>query len=408
MSTRPIKLAVIGCGQFAGSFLKLWRLHPGVGDIYVTDLVPERAEQHRQSHGLAGVMSGVDEVLSSDVDAVVVMTQRWTHGELVLKALAAGKHVYSAVPMSIELDEITSIISAVASTGLVYMMGETSYYNPAVMYAREKVAAGDMGSIFYSEGDYVHDMDNGFYAAFQFSGGDGWKATASYPPMLYPTHAVGGVLGALPTYATSVSCIGIPDTRGDGVFDRSVSMFDNDYSNMSAHFGLADGGVMRTNEFRRVGHPAHVQESRFRFYGTDAVMEQTSTGASWSTRAGITDIGELFETRGEVDPTAPEYADIDPALLHSFSSGSARVQDRARLPREFDGAPNGHEGSHHYLADDFVRAVVRRSQPPTNAWLAARFTVPGLIAMQSARQDGARLAVPDFGPGPEVDQSAFR
>ena len=38
-------------------------------------------------------------------------------------------------------------------------------------------------------------MDLGFYAAYQYSGGEDWKKTASFPPMLYPTHAVGNVLG---------------------------------------------------------------------------------------------------------------------------------------------------------------------------------------------------------------------
>ena len=160
-------------------------------------------------------------MLASDVDSVAIMTQRWTHGPMVLQALDAGKNVYSAVPMAISVEEIEAIVEKVEQTGLIYMMGETSYYNPAVVWARDQIAAGAFGRVFYAEGDYVHDMDNGFYAAYQYSGGDDWKKTASYPPMLYPTHAIGGVLGALPTYATSVSCIGIRDDRGDGVFDRT-------------------------------------------------------------------------------------------------------------------------------------------------------------------------------------------
>jgi predicted dehydrogenase len=404
-----MKIGVIGTGQFAGSFIGLWQLHPDVEAVYVTDKVPERAAEHQQRYGVDRVFATVEELLESDCDAVAVMTQRWTHGSLVLQAFDAGKHVYSAVPMSISEDEIAQIVARVEETGLVYMMGETSYYNPAVVYAREQVASGAFGHVFYAEGDYLHDMDNGFYAAYQFSGGDDWKKTASYPPMLYPTHAVGGVLGALPTHATSVSCIGVRDVRGDGVFDREVSMFDNDFSNMSAHFGLADGGVMRTNEFRRLGHPAGVHESRFRFYGTDAVMEQTSTGASWSTRDEISDISELFFTgEGHLPADAPEYAGLDPALVHSFASGTAKVHDRSRLPAEFEGASNGHEGAHHFLADDFVRAVTRKTQPPVNAWLAARFTLPGIVAQQSALRDGQRLPIPDHGDGPGVDWDAFR
>ncbi len=403
-----MKIGVIGTGQFAGSFIGLWQLHPDVSEVVATDLVPTRAAEHQQRYGFAATYGSTEELLDSDCDAVAVMTQRWTHGEMVLRALDSGKHVYSAVPMAISVAEIEQIIAKVQQTGLIYMMGETSYYNPAVVYARQKIAEGAFGRVFYSEGDYVHDMDNGFYTAYQFSGGAEWKRTASYPPMLYPTHAIGGVLGAVPTYATSVSCIGVVDDRGDGVFDREVSMFDNDFSNMSAHFQLADGGVMRTNEFRRVGHPAGVHESRFRFYGTDAVMEQTSTGAAWSDRQHIEDISELFYTNdGEVDTAAPELAGLDPALVHSFASGTAKVHDRGRLPVEFEGARNGHEGAHHFLADDFVRAVLNKTQPPVNAWLAARFTVPGIIAHQSAHSDGERLPIPDFGDGPDVDLQLF-
>ena len=397
-----ITIGFVGAGQFAGHFMNLFKLHPDVDAVYVTDDHADRAEEHRERYELERVFSDFDEMLRSDVDAVAIFTQRWSHGPLVVKALEAGKHVYSAVPMAISEHEIAAILKKVEETGLTYMMGETSYYNPSVVYAREQIRTGKWGRVFYSEGDYVHDMDNGFYAAYQFSGGDAWKATASFPPMLYPTHAIGGVLGAVPSYAVSVSCIGIPDNRGDGVFDKSVSMFDNDFSNMSALFELADGGVMRTNEFRRVGHPAAVHESRFRFYGTDGVMEQTSTSAAESDRTGITDIGDLFQTKIDIDQDSEEYKNIDPALLNSFLSGTAKVHDRSRLPESYEGARNGHEGSHHFLADDFVRAVTSRTLPPVNAWLAARFTLPGIVALESARRNGERLPIPDFGDAPQA------
>ena len=400
-----MKIAVIGTGQFARSFISLWQLHPDVTEVYACDLVPERAEEHRVNYDLAGTFASFEDALASDVDAVAIMTQRWSHGPMAVRAIEAGKHVYSAVPMAISVEEIAAIIDAVQRTGLVYMMGETSYYNPAVVWAREKVAAGELGRVFYSEGDYVHDMDNGFYAAYRYSGGDDWKRTASYPPMLYPTHAVGGVLGALPTYATSVSCIGIRDDRGDGVFDAEVSLWGNEFSNMTALFELADGGTMRTNEFRRVGY-WNGHESRFRFYGTESVMEQSGKGATWSIKTdgfdyakGETlDISDLFYTGGQQLPEG--FGDIDPALMQSFASGMAKVHDRSRLPAEFDGAHNGHEGSHHFLADDFVRAVTTNTQPPINAWRAARFNLPGIAAYESAQRGGERIPVPDFGEGP--------
>ena len=35
-----------------------------------------------------------------------------------------------------------------------------------------------------------------------------------------------------------------------------------------------------------------------------------------------------------------------------------------------------------------------------NAWLAARFTLPGIVAHQSALQNGERLPIRDFGDAP--------
>lgn len=400
-SAQAFSIGIVGAGQFSGQFSKLFHAHPLVSSVYVTDLLPERAASLVEKQGLAGTFDSFDDMLDSDLDAIALFTQRWTHGPLVVRALRAGKHVYSAVPMAITVEEIEAIIEAVRETGLTYMMGETSYYNPATVYARGRVAEGAFGRIFYAEGDYVHDMDLGFYAAYQYSGGDQWQRTASYPPMLYPTHSVGGVLGAIGGHAVSVSCIGVPDDRGDGVFDREVSMFDNDFSNATALFELAGGGSMRINEFRRVGYPAHIRESRFRYFGTEGSFEQTAIAALWQDRDGVTDVTEEVDTKPSMDLDDPSLADVDPALRDAFVSGLAPVHDAGRLPAEFQGLPNGHEGSHHFLVDDFVTAVATRTLPPVNAWEAARYTLPGIIAHESALRGGERLAVPDFGDAPE-------
>ncbi|MFE5190863.1 Gfo/Idh/MocA family protein [Streptomyces sp. NPDC056628] len=396
-------LGIVGAGQFSGQFATLFQAHPGVSDVYVTDLLPERAERLAGAQGLAGTFPSYEAMLESKaVDAVAIFTQRWTHGPLVLQGLNAGKHVYSAVPMAITTEEIAAIVDAVKATGLTYMMGETSEYNPATVHARNRIAEGAFGRLFYAEGDYVHDMDLGFYEAYQYSGGENWKATASYPPLLYPTHSVGGVLGAWRTHAVSVSAIGVLDDRGDGVFDRSVSQFDNDFSNATALFEVAGGGSFRTNEFRRVGYPSHIRESRFRFFGTEASMEQLATVALWQDKKGVKDISELLEPKQTLSPDDPSLQHIAPELRAAFTSGSAPVHDRSRLPREFDHLHNGHEGSHHFLVDDFVTAVNSRGLPSVNAWVAARYTLPGIIAHESARRGGVRLDIPDFGDAPEA------
>ncbi|ROS25550.1 putative dehydrogenase [Rathayibacter sp. PhB127] len=396
-------LGIVGAGQFSRHFADLFHRHPGVGAITVTDVLDGRAETLVESEGLAGTHESFEAMLADPaVDAVALFTQRWTHGPLVARALRAGKHVYSAVPMASDADEIAEIIELVSATGLTYMMGETSQYNPATVFARRKHEEGAFGRVFYLEGDYLHDMDHGFYDAYRYSGGDDWKSTASYPPMWYPTHSIGGVLGAVPMHATSVSCTGMRDHLDDGVFDTDVSMFGNDFSNMTALFELDGGGSMRINEFRRVGYPSFLCESRFRFFGTTGVFEQLVQTSVWQTGKGVEDVTEQLATTATMADDDPRLENVSPALRAAFVSGHAPVheEEAARLPGELEGAPNGHEGSHHFLVDDFVRAVSTGTLPTVNAWVAARYTLPGLVAMESARQNGARLPIPDHGDAP--------
>ena len=393
-------IGMVGAGQFSAHFASLFDLHPGVSAVYATDVVPGRASTLVTDIGLAGEISDFETMLQDPrVNAVAIFTQRWTHGPLVVAALEAGKHVYSAVPMAINENEIQAIIDAVTRTGLTYMMGETSQYNPATVFARQKLADGAFGRVFYAEGDYLHDMDLGFYDAYRYSGGDEWKATASYPPMWYPTHSIGGVLGAINSHAVSVSCIGVRDESGDGVFDTDVSMFGNDFSNATALFELKDGGSMRINEFRRVGYYSPLRESRFRYFGTDGSFEQLATTSLWQDKQGVEDVSELITTRPTLSNDDPSLANVSPALRETFVSGHAPVHDAeaVRLPPEFAAAPDGHEGSHQFLVDDFVTAVETGGVPPVNAWVAARYTLPGLVAHASALAGGARLRIHDFG-----------
>ena len=76
------------------------------------------------------------------------------------------------------------------------------------------------------------------------------------------------------------------------------------------------------------------------------------------------------------------------------------VQPTWRLPKEFEGIKNGHNGTHHFLIVDFCRAYQTGKLSPTNIWAVARYNLPGLIAHQSALNGGVVMDVPDLGDPP--------
>ena len=101
-------LGLVGAGQFAGQFAKLFRLHPDVGDIYVTDLLPDRATDLAAFEGLAGTASSFEALLHSDVDADGIFTQRWTHGPLVCGVAGRQARLLGGAD-GVDLNEIEAI-----------------------------------------------------------------------------------------------------------------------------------------------------------------------------------------------------------------------------------------------------------------------------------------------------------
>ena len=71
------------------------------------------------------------------------------------------------------------------------------------------------------------------------------------------------------------------------------------------------------------------------------------------------------------------------------------------MPKEFKGLDTGHMATHQLRIDDFCTAACVNKIPTVNAWVAARYTIPGIIAHESALSGGKTLAVPDYGDAPE-------
>lgn len=394
IAMKKLRLAVIGGGQFSSSFIHLFQAHPFVEEVALVELNPERRASIAAKFSIKQTFASLSELWDSDFNAVAIFTPRWTHAQIALEAIQNGRHVYTAVPMGITQEEISQLVEASSKTKLTYFMAETSFYYPAVVFSRKKFAEGQMGKFVYGEGEYLHDMSHGFSEAYAANGGDDWKSTASFPPMLYSTHSVSTILSVTGAQATSVTCIGLKDTAGDGIFDSNVSMWKNDQSNQIALFETSDGGVMRIAELRRVGTAPLESTVRMSIFGTEGSFEQQVGYASWATKNSFDIITDEIGTFSDVENPYSLKPDYIPPNL--WDGGFARVHDRSQLPKEFVGLSNGHGGSHQFMVDDFVMDAVGERKAPMNVIDAARFTIPGVLAHQSAQIAGQKLQIPQY------------
>ncbi len=405
------KVCIVGLGEFSDFFIPLFKSHPDVAEVSVADIVPERCDAAAKKHGISRIFHSLEDVLQEgkDVDCVAIFTQRHLHGSMAVACLNAGKHVFSAVPMASDIEDMGKIIEAVKRTGLVYMTGETCYYFPCAIFCRDVYRKGLLGKFVYGESQYYHDMAT-FYYAFAHSGGKDWKRVAGIPPMYYSTHSISMITSVIDEYVTKVSCMGYRDNHEDAIFGKGKNNWDNPFSNETALMQMSGGGVARINEFRRAGIPHKPSSYITCLYGDKGGYEGSVTQHVLikGTAAGVDDtridyVSDLLNTNTYTKTSkAPDFALNTYPISEPAHRGFAPIHDVDRLPRAFRSCPDTvHYNSHPFLVDDFMRAVVANKLPPNNAWDSARYIIPGIMAHESAMKDGLPIDVPDFGDAPK-------
>ena len=60
--------------------------------------------------------------------------------------------------------------------------------------------------------------------------------------------------------------------------------------------------------------------------------------------------------------------------------------------------PSGHDGSHTFLAAEFINDLITDREPAIDIYDALAMTVPGIVTHQSTPRVGERLEVPSFDP----------
>lgn len=409
MNRPPMKIAIIGCGRFCKFFVPLFKAHPVVEKVWVCDLKKDREQDYAERFGVDRIESFEAALASDEVNAIAIFTQRFAHGEMVIRALRAGKHVYSAVPCAVSIDEIREIEALVRETRLTYSMGETGFYRAPAIHCRKAFKEGTFGKFVYGEAQYNHDIRN-MEESFKSSGGADWKKYAGIPPMFYPTHSTSMILSAMPgVYAEKVVAMGYAGSPRTDIYGTDgQNLYNNPFSCTTMLLQLSNGGIARICENRCVGWMSP-ETYISQFYGTDGGYEfsvahhhQTRWDPERPGKVIMEDITKALQPPSVYEAICEDYPTAAQKIADTMGFfETSPIQPTWRLPKEFAEIENGHNGTHHFLIDDFCRAYSTGKLSPTNIWQVARYNIPGLVAHQSALRGGVLMDVPDLGNPPE-------
>lgn len=369
--SKKVKMGILGAGRGL-SMLNYCRNMDDVEVVAVCDNNPELIETYKETFDYENITiyMDYDEFIKHDMDAIMLANYAHEHAPFAIKALRAGKHVFSEVLPCQTMKEAVELIEAVEETGKIYAYGENYCYMGAPYEMRRLYKSGAIGEFEYGEGEYIHNCMPGWHA-LTYGEEDHWRNTTY--STFYCTHSLGPLIHI--TGLRPVSVTGFEGTmikrnleKGSksGAFGIEMVTLENGGIIKSIHGGLYKNSVW----YCVYGSKGRLESSR----------ELVNDGGHGRIYTQIDEYENAHETC-EIKKYTPEDE-------HSEKSKNA-----------------GHGGSDFYSKYNFIEAI--KGNPDADiidVYEALDMFLPGMFAYRSILKGGIPMDIPNLRNKEERDK----
>ncbi|HAM11300.1 MAG: oxidoreductase [Bacteroidetes bacterium GWE2_41_25] len=348
VSDRKIRVGIVGYGasRFGAAFG--FQNHPNVEVVAVSDLFPDRCAALAKACRCNKTYPSLEELVKDDnIEAVFCATDAASHAQHAIEVLKHGKHVAVAVPAVFgSIEEADRLLEAVKTSGLKYMMFETSCFHEDLYAMHQIYKSGGFGKLVYSEGEYYHPPNPDINAP-KIGSYKGWRD--GVPPQWYPTHSNAYYVGVTNGSFTEVTCLGMKSLRE--IYQPGNNRYKNPFASEIALFRTNEGGMARM-------------------------------AISWDTPGFGAEAGRI---RGQKGSYYGKYEGLEKVL-----------PDINRPPLPPGVEEGGHGGSHGRLMHEFITSIIQDRKPLVDIVMALNMTVSGIVAHASAMKDGELMKIPQY------------
>ncbi len=310
-----------------------------------------------------------DDMLESDIDAVIIATPMQCHVPQAIAALEAGKHVMCEVTAGVTMDELFWLCETVEKYKKIYMFAENYIYDPRVQQLKNMVAHGVFGEPYYAEGMYLHNIGNLFVYP---NGKTSWRSfwQCGKRGNFYPTHSVGPVMQWFPgDRITEIS------TFSPGVWNTLGLKQDSGTTTMCR---TANGKLLNIRVDCMSPRPHNMDN--YQLQGTNGIAQLKMHGQDIDRVSFIGEDSPLHEMK---------WKKLDEFDMY--------VPERYKHATE-EQLKAGHNGGDFFIVEDFINAIRTNTQPELDVYKACEWTAVGLLSELSVVNNGKTMQVPNFRP----------
>jgi predicted dehydrogenase len=150
-------LAVVGLGYWGPNLLRVLFERGDVDVRWICDVDPDRLQRLRRRYPGIRPTPDLDDVLDDPmVDGVLLATPIFTHHEMAMRCLEAGKHTFVEKPLAHSSARAGELIEAASERELVLMCGHTFLHSPPVNAVRRLIEDDELGDLYFISSSRVN------------------------------------------------------------------------------------------------------------------------------------------------------------------------------------------------------------------------------------------------------------
>lgn len=154
---RDLGIAIVGSGFIAPVHVEALR-RIGRRVVGILGSSPEKSAAAAQVLRLERAYNTYEDLLADPaVNVVHLASPNRLHMEGCRKALAAGKHVICEKPLGMSSEETQLLVELADRAQLVSAVNYNVRFYPLCLEVRERIRAGDLGTLYHITGSYVQD-----------------------------------------------------------------------------------------------------------------------------------------------------------------------------------------------------------------------------------------------------------
>jgi predicted dehydrogenase len=141
----PTRIALVGCGFFAGNHLHAWRELDGAALAAVCDLDPAKAAAAGEKFGVPHYTEAAAMLDAERPDLVDIVTRHDTHRPLAELAIGRGIATIVQKPFATSWEDCVAIVESARSAGVWLAVHENFRYQTPMRRVRAVLDAGEIG-----------------------------------------------------------------------------------------------------------------------------------------------------------------------------------------------------------------------------------------------------------------------